>query len=37
MRAIHATGFKGFVAQEFIPLQTDKAASLRAAISICDI
>lgn len=37
MKAIHATGFKGFVAQEFIPLQTDKAASLRDAINICDI
>lgn len=37
MRAIAATGFKGYVAQEFIPSQPDKLASLRAAIKICDI
>lgn len=37
MRAILDTGFKGFVAQEFIPLSTDKAGSLRDAVRICDI
>jgi hydroxypyruvate isomerase len=37
MKVIHSTGFKGYVAQEFIPLHADKAESLRAAISICDI
>lgn len=37
MRAIAKTGFTGFVAQEFIPLQTDKLASLRKAIALCDI
>ena len=37
MRAIKDTGFKGFVAQEFIPAQPDKLASLRAAIKICDV
>ncbi|HBK88231.1 MAG TPA: hydroxypyruvate isomerase, partial [Cytophagales bacterium] len=37
MRAIVATGFKGFVAQEFIPSKSDKIASLRQAIGICDI
>lgn len=37
MKAIVATGFKGFVAQEFIPSQSDKLASLRAAIAICDV
>jgi hydroxypyruvate isomerase len=37
MRAIVATGFKGFVAQEFIPKRPDKLASLKQAIGICDV
>lgn len=37
MKAIVETGFKGFVAQEFIPKNADKIASLKKAISICDI
>lgn len=37
MRAIVATGFTGYVAQEFIPSAPDKIASLRTAIKICDI
>lgn len=37
MRAIAATGFKDYVAQEFIPDAKDKAASLKKAIEICDI
>lgn len=37
MKAIHDTGFKGFVAQEFVPKHADKLASLRQAIGICDI
>lgn len=37
MKAIHATGFKGYVAQEFIPKKKDKLASLQQAIAICDI
>lgn len=37
MKAILATGFKGYVAQEFIPKKTDKIASLRGAVSICDV
>jgi len=37
MKAIHATGFTGFVAQEFVPAHTDKLAALKQAISICDI
>ncbi|WP_295126140.1 TIM barrel protein [uncultured Chitinophaga sp.] len=37
MKAIHETGFKGFVAQEFVPKQADKLASLKQAINICDI
>ena len=39
MRAIRKTGFKGYVAQEFIPTGTTDAAKLRAlekAIHICD-
>ncbi len=37
MRAIKATGFQGYVAQEFIPKQTDKLASLRQAVRLCDV
>lgn len=37
MKAIAETGFKGFVAQEFIPKNADKLASLKKAVSICDI
>jgi hydroxypyruvate isomerase len=37
MKAIVATGYKGYVAQEFIPAKEDKIASLREAINICDI
>jgi len=37
MRAIVETGFKGYVAQEFVPKNPDKIASLREAIEICDV
>jgi len=37
MRAIAATGFKGYVGQEFVPKREDKIASLRQAIHICDV
>jgi hydroxypyruvate isomerase len=37
MKAIVETGFKGFVAQEFIPKATDKLASLDKCVKICDI
>jgi hydroxypyruvate isomerase len=37
MRAIHKTGFKGYVAQEFMPAKEDKLASLRQAVLLCDI
>lgn len=37
MRAIKNTGFKGFVAQEFVPAQPDKIASLKKAVEICDV
>jgi hydroxypyruvate isomerase len=37
MKAIADTGFKGFVAQEFIPAKADKLASLKQGVEICDI
>ena len=37
MRAIVKTGFKGYVAQEFIPADKDPIVSLTTAIKICDV
>lgn len=37
MQAIVETGFKGYVAQEFMPKAADKVASLKEAIRICDV
>jgi hydroxypyruvate isomerase len=37
MRAIVATGFKGHVAQEFIPARPDALASLKQGVMICDV
>ena len=37
MKAIVETGFKGYVAQEFVPTYPDKLDSLREAIKICDV
>lgn len=40
VRAIHATGFNGYVAQEFMPKRAtdaEKIESLQAAIRICDV
>ena len=37
MRAILATGFNDYVAQEFIPTAANKLASLSSAIDICDV
>jgi hydroxypyruvate isomerase len=37
MKAIVDTGFKGFVAQEFIPKRPDKIASLKQGVEICDV
>lgn len=37
MRAIVATGYTGYVAQEFIPADADSMASLKKAIDICDV
>jgi hydroxypyruvate isomerase len=37
MRAIVETGYTGFVGQEFIPKRTDKLASLKQGVGICDV
>jgi hydroxypyruvate isomerase len=37
MRAIIATGFKDYVAQEFIPAKQDKLKSLEEGVKICDV
>ena len=37
MKAIVATGFKGYVAQEFIPKNNEPIQSLQNAIQICDV
>ena len=37
MRGIAATGFKGYVAQEFIPAKADKLKALAEGVTICDI
>lgn len=37
MEAIVSSGFKGFVAQEFIPKRPDKIASLKQCVGICDV
>lgn len=37
MRAIVATGFSDYVAQEFVPAKKDKLKSLKEAIRICDV
>jgi hydroxypyruvate isomerase len=36
-RAIAETGYKGYVAHEFVPTNKDKLASLRQAVQICDV
>ena len=37
MKSIVDTGFKGYVAQEFIPKRDDKIASLKQGVEICDV
>jgi hydroxypyruvate isomerase len=37
MKAIVETGFKGHVAQEFIPARPDAIASLKQGVTICDV
>ena len=37
LKAIVDTGYKGFVAQEFIPARTDALGSLKQALRLCDV
>ena len=37
MKAIVETGYKGFVAQEFVPKRPDALASLKQGVQICDV
>jgi hydroxypyruvate isomerase len=37
MRAIVATGYRGFVGQEFVPKRADALASLKQCVLICDV
>jgi hydroxypyruvate isomerase len=37
MRAILATGYTGYVAQEFVPTSADKMAALEKCVRICDV
>ena len=37
MKALVATGYTGFVGQEFVPSQPDKLESLRKSVLICDV
>jgi hydroxypyruvate isomerase len=37
MQAIVKTGYKGYVAQEFIPTKDDKIAALKTAVELCDV
>jgi hydroxypyruvate isomerase len=37
MHAILKTGYKGYVAQEFLPKKEDKIASLKTAVELCDV
>jgi hydroxypyruvate isomerase len=37
MRAIVESGYKGYVAQEFIPTGSDPLASLKKCVNICDV
>jgi hydroxypyruvate isomerase len=37
MNALVDLGYKGYVAQEFIPAKKDKIASLKQGVIICDV
>jgi hydroxypyruvate isomerase len=37
MKALVASGYKGYVGQEFVPAQPDKLESLRKSVLICDV
>jgi hydroxypyruvate isomerase len=37
IKAILATGYSGYIAQEFIPTWDDKLGSLRHGVKVCDV
>jgi hydroxypyruvate isomerase len=37
MRAIAATGYSGYVGQEFVPQRPDALKSLEQAVTLCDV
>jgi hydroxypyruvate isomerase len=37
VRAIRETGYRGFLAQEFLPTWSDPIASLKHAFDVCDV
>jgi hydroxypyruvate isomerase len=37
MRAILATGYTGYIGQEFVPKQADPMKRLNQAVAICDV
>ena len=37
IKAIIATGYKGYLGQEFIPKNADKLTSLKSAVELCDL
>jgi hydroxypyruvate isomerase len=37
IKAIIATGYKGYLGQEFLPKNADKLASLKSAVELCDL
>ena len=37
VKAIEATGFNGYIGQEFIPKRDDKIASLKQGVEICTV
>ncbi len=37
MEAVVATGYKGYVAQEFVPKRKDALKILEQAVRICDV
>jgi len=37
IKSILETGFKGYIAQEFVPTRADKLASLQQGVQICDV
>jgi len=37
MREIAATGYRGFIGQEFVPKREDPIASLKQAVALCTV